>query len=64
MRFKTEQTDAGAQTLVPGVTPLKPQCPLEAERNRRKAKQEAGQDNPGGMFDANARAQVDLCDLL
>ena len=57
-----EATDAGEQSLVPGVDPV-------TERQRLEAAQDAplrGGETPAddGLFDLNARAQVDMFDDL
>ena len=63
MKLKSEQTSAGSQTLIPGVSPLSVERVAMAKLiKERKAKR----DNlePGGMFDTNARAQTDLTDFI
>ena len=59
--FATEVTDAGAQTLVPGVVPIRladrlavlANAPLQPRRSQRVADH--------GLFDLNARNQLELC---
>jgi len=66
--FETEPTDAGEQTLVPGVRPLTLKDRLEA----RMAAPMAPRRNPDarqkpldiGLFDEAARNQLDLMDLI
>lgn len=63
-RLKSETTDAGEQTLVPGVTPVKErerlqertEAPLSPKSNQKPCDQ--------GLFNEAARAQIDIEDLL
>ena len=60
MPFETEATDIGNQTLVPGVTPITPRdrlairanAPLEPKKRQRPADH--------GLFDTNARNQIEM----
>lgn len=62
--FAVEATPPGAQTLVPGVVPITPldrlllraAAPLEAKKPQRPCDL--------GLFDLNARAQLNLFDPL
>ena len=59
-RFAHERTDAGDQSLVPGVAPNRlrdrPQRLADAPMLSRKAQKPADH----GLFDLNARLQLDL----
>lgn len=59
----TERTDAGEQGLIPGVSPVSTRERLQA---RTKTPLRGGDASPpaGGLFDIEARKQVDLLDMV
>lgn len=61
---KTEQTSAGEQAVIPGAEKISDKA--LAERNMEKPLQSkvAQKSDIGGMFDTEARKQVDLLDML
>ena len=64
MKLASEQTDAGTQTLIHGVKPLRAIDRHKADRKAREAKRKAKAQEPGGLFNDAARAQIDLADYL
>ena len=65
---ETEPTEAGAQTLVPGVRPvtLRDRLELLARQPMAPKRNPAAQQKPcdHGLFDEAARHQIDLIDLI
>jgi hypothetical protein len=58
--FESEVTPIGDQSLVPGITPIRPfdWLTLRAAAPLRSAKPQKSADH--GLFDLNARDQLDL----
>lgn len=62
--LETEQTDAGEQTLVPGVQPVTDKQRLERlAKSPMRGKREQ-KPCTAGLFNDDQQAQVDLMDLL
>lgn len=59
-RFETETTDQGEQTLVPGVAPITLAERLAMRAAEPLAPRRAQRPCDLGLFDANARAQLEL----
>ena len=62
--FESEPIESGEQTLVPGVRPVTTRDRLEWTMTQPKAGNRAQKPCDLGMFDLNARAQLDLIDLI
>jgi hypothetical protein len=63
-RFDSEPIESGEQTLVPGVRPVTTRDRLEWKMTQPKAGSRAQKPCDLGMFDANARNQLHLIDLI
>ena len=63
-RFDSEPIESGEQTLVPGVRPVTTRDRLEWKMIQPKAGTRQQKPCDLGMFDVNARAQLDLIDLI
>ena len=65
---ETQPTEAGAQTLVPGVRPvtLRDRLDLLARQPMAPRRNPSAQQKPcdHGLFDEAARHQIDLIDLI
>lgn len=57
----TEKTEAGEQSLIPGVKPVSTKEKIE---NEAKKPMRGGNAAPGGLFDEGARNQTDLLDQI
>ena len=62
--FDSERIESGEQTLVPGVRPVKMRDRLEWTMTQPKAGSRAQKPCDHGLFDVNARNQLDLIDLI
>ena len=61
--FGSEQTNAGQQSLIPGVAPITPRSRLEARQNAPLGGGATVPDSQiGGLFDPGAKARTDLFD--
>ena len=60
MPFETEATAIGNQTLVPGVTPITPRDRLAIRANAPMAPRKAQRPADHGLFDTNARNQIEM----
>lgn len=58
--FATEVTDAGAQTLVPGVAPIRPADRLAVLANAPLLPRRSQWPADHGLFDLSARNQLEL----
>ncbi len=58
--FAVEQTDLGPQTLVPGVQPITPRDRLTMRANAPMEPRRAQRARDHGLFDTNARNQLEL----
>ena len=63
-RFDSEPIESGEQTLVPGVRPVTTRDRLEWKMTQPKAGSRTQKACDLGLFDVNARAQLDLIDLI
>ena len=62
--FESERIESGEQTLVPGVRPVTQRDRLEWTMTQPKAAAKAQKPCDLGLFDVNARNQLDLIDLI
>jgi hypothetical protein len=60
MPFETEATAIGNQTLVPGVTPITPRDRLAMRANAPMEPRKAQRPADHGLFDTNARNQIEM----
>ena len=60
MPFETEATAIGNQTLVPGVTPITPRDRLAIRANAPMEPRKAQRPADHGLFDTNARNQIEM----
>ena len=60
MPFETEATAIGNQTLVPGVTPITPRDRLAIRANAPLEPRKAQRPADHGLFDTNARNQIEM----
>ena len=60
MQFETEATAIGNQTLVPGVTPITPRDRLAIRANAPMEPRKAQRPADHGLFDTNARNQIEM----
>ena len=60
MPFETEATPIGNQTLVPGVTPITPRDRLAIRANAPMEPRKAQRPADHGLFDTNARNQIEM----
>lgn len=58
--FETEATPIGNQTLVPGVTPITPRDRLALRANAPMEPRKAQRPADHGLFDTNARNQIEM----
>ena len=58
--FETEATAIGNQTLVPGVTPITPRDRLAIRANAPMEPRKAQRPADHGLFDTNARNQIEM----
>jgi hypothetical protein len=58
--LQSEATPIGNQTLVPGVTPITPRDRLAIRANAPMEPRKAQRPADHGLFDTNARKQIDL----
>ena len=63
-RFDSEPIESGEQTLVPGVRPVTTRDRLEWSMAQPNAGTRAQKPCDLGLFDVNARNQLDLIDLI
>ncbi len=59
-RLAFEQTPIGNQTLVPGVTPITPRDRLAIRANAPMEPRKAQRPADHGLFDTNARNQIEM----
>jgi len=62
--FDSERIESGEQTLVPGVRPVTQRDRLELTMTQPKAGIRKQKPCNLGLFDVNARNQLDLIDLI
>ena len=60
MPFETEATAIGNQTLVPGVVPITPRDRLAIRANAPMEPRKAQRPADHGLFDTNARNQIEM----
>ena len=60
MPFETEATAIGNQTLVPGVTPITPRDRLAIRANAPMEPRKPQRPADHGLFDTNARNQIEM----
>ena len=60
MPFEIEATPIGNQTLVPGVTPITPRDRLAIRANAPLEPKKAQRPADHGLFDTNARNQIEM----
>ena len=60
MPFETEATAIGNQTLVPGVTPITPRDRLAIRANAPLEPRKPQRPADHGLFDTNARNQIEM----
>ena len=60
MPFETEATAIGNQTLVPGVAPITPRDRLAIRANAPLEPRKAQRPADHGLFDTNARNQIEM----
>ena len=60
MPFETEATALGNQTLVPGVAPITPRDRLAIRANAPMEPRKAQRPADHGLFDTNARNQIEM----
>ena len=60
MPIETEATAIGNQTLVPGVTPITPRDRLAIRANAPLEPKKAQRPADHGLFDTNARNQIEM----
>ena len=60
MAFETEATAIGNQTLVPGVAPITPAQRLAIRANAPMEPRKAQRPADHGLFDTNARNQIEM----
>ena len=60
MPFETEVTAIGNQTLVPGVAPITPRDRLAIRANAPLEPRKAQRPADHGLFDTNARNQIEM----
>ena len=60
MPFETEATAIGNQTLVPGVTPITPRDRLALRANAPLEPKRPQRPIDHGLFDTNARNQIEM----
>ena len=60
MPFETEATAIGNQTLVPGVAPITPRDRLAIRANAPMEPHKAQRPADHGLFDTNARNQIEM----
>ena len=60
MPFETEVTAIGNQTLVPGVAPITPRDRLAIRANAPMEPRKAQRPADHGLFDTNARNQIEM----
>ena len=60
MPFETEATALGNQTLVPGVAPITPRDRLAIRANAPLEPKRAQRPIDHGLFDTNARNQIEM----
>ena len=60
MPFETEATAIGNQTLVPGVAPITPRDRLAIRANAPMEPRKAQRPADHGLFDTNARNQIEM----
>ena len=60
MPFETEATAIGNQTLVPGVAPITPRDRLAIRANAPLEPKKAQRPIDHGLFDTNARNQIEM----
>ena len=60
MPFETEATAIGNQTLVPGVVPITPRDRLAIRANAPMEPKKAQRPADHGLFDTNARNQIEM----
>ena len=60
MPFETEATAIGNQTLVPGVAPITPRDRLAMRANAPLEPRKAQRPADHGLFDTNARNQIEM----
>ena len=62
--FESERIESGEQTLVPGVRPVTTRDRLEWKMTQPNPGTRAQKPCDLGLFDLNARNQLDLIDLI
>ena len=60
MPFEAEATAIGNQTLVPGVAPITPRDRLAIRANAPMEPRKAQRPADHGLFDTNARNQIEM----
>ena len=60
MRFETEATPIGNQTLVPGVTPITPRDRLAIRANAPMEPRKPQRPADHGLFDMVSRTQIEM----
>ena len=60
MPFETEATAIGNQTLVPGVAPITPRDRLAIRANAPMEPRKPQRPADHGLFDTNARNQIEM----
>ena len=60
MPFETEVTAIGNQSLVPGVAPITPRDRLAIRANAPMEPRKAQRPADHGLFDTNARNQIEM----